>query len=121
MQKLLLVFFGSGLGGAARFLFGTWASDTFRSGFPFATIAINTIGSFLIVVVMQLAARGAISEHVRLALTTGVLGGFTTYSAFNYETMYFLQHGNLRLGLMNHAVTVVMCLVAGGAGLLVVR
>jgi CrcB protein len=100
---------------------GTWVTNLVGVGFPYGTIAINTIGSFFIVVVTQLAARGAITDHVRLALTTGVLGGFTTYSSFNNETMYFLQRGSVGLALLNHGATIVLCLIAGAAGFLVAR
>jgi len=121
VQRLLLVFLGSGLGGSARYLIGTWVANVFGVAFPYGTIAINTIGSFFIVVVTQLAARGTITDHVRLALTTGVLGGFTTYSSFNNETMYFLQRGSVGLAPLNHGVTILLCLVAGALGFLVMR
>jgi len=80
VQKVLLVFFGSGAGGVARFLIASWAVKTLGPAFPYGTIAINAIGSFLIVIIMQVSLRtDLIGPDLRLALTTGVMGGFTTY------------------------------------------
>ena len=70
---------------------------------------------------MQLGLAERISADTRLALTTGVMGGFTTYSTFNYETVAFWQQGGWLFGSLNIAVTVVLCLAAGGLGLWVGR
>jgi CrcB protein len=86
--------------------------------FPFGTVTINVLGSFLISVVMTLSLRtGVPGPNVRLALTTGVLGGFTTYSSFNYETFALWQRGAFLFGALNIAVTVAGCLASGAAGI----
>ena len=80
------------------------------------------LGSFLTAVVMTLALEhGRISEDLRLVLTTGVLGGFTTYSAFNYETMRLAQAGAVALAALNVGLTLFACLGAGLLGLLAAR
>jgi CrcB protein len=114
LYRLLLVFVGSGVGGALRYLFALWVERSFRTSFPLWTLGVNVIGSFLIMIVMHLGVeRGAISPEIRILLTTGVMGGFTTYSAFNYETVRFFEHHAFGMGLLNIGVTVVACLLAG--------
>lgn len=118
MRKLFLVTIGSGLGGGARYLISTWIARALGSVFPYGTVAINTLGSFLISAIMYLAvAKNAIGEDVRLALTTGVLGGFTTYSAFNYETISMVERGDPMLAALNVAAMVIVCLLAGALGM----
>ena len=114
MTRLLLVVLGSGFGGGLRYLFDLWAKRAFGSAFPFGTLGVNVIGSFLIVIIMHLGLdKGLISADVRILLTTGIMGGFTTYSAFNYETMRFFATGEYGMGLLNIGVTLVSCLAAG--------
>jgi CrcB protein len=122
MKRLLLVVVFGGFGSGARYLLGGWIAQLMGSAFPFGTIAINAIGSFVIVVVMYLSlTANVIGPEWRLALTTGVCGGFTTYSTFNYESIALFQTGAWLLGGLNILVTVVLCLVTGGLGLVVAR
>ena len=75
---------------------------------------MNVIGSFLASVLMVLALeRSALSPDLRLILVTGVLGGFTTYSSFNYETLHLAQSGAGGLAVVNVAVTLIACLAGG--------
>jgi CrcB protein len=118
MNRLLIVFVGSGVGGCARYLFGGWVQKTFGELFPYGTIAINALGSFLIVVIVYLGIHtDSIGADARLALTTGLMGGFTTYSTFNYETISFFERGALFFGALNVVITVAVCLLAGALGL----
>lgn len=122
MKRLLLVMLGSAVGGGLRYLFGGWAQRVFGSGFPFGTLGVNVIGSFLIMIIMHLGLnKGVMSADVRLLLTTGVMGGFTTYSSFNYETMRFLEQRAYGLGLLNVGATLLSCLLAAMAANLVIR
>jgi CrcB protein len=122
MARFLLVCAGGAFGTGARYLLGGWAQRTLGTGFPYGTLIINSIGSFLIVILMHLSIqRGVISPDLRVILTTGVMGGFTTYSTFNYETVRLLQDGALGLGALNILATVVVCLLAGGLGVLICR
>lgn len=119
MGQLILVCVGGALGSGARYLVATWAVNAFAPGFPRGTLIVNVVGSFLIAVVAGLATRtGAISPNARLLLTTGVMGGFTTYSSFNLETLHFLEEGALAYALAYLALTVLGCLVAGVLGVL---
>jgi CrcB protein len=90
--------------------------------FPFGTLGVNVIGSFLASVLMVLALeRSLLTQDQRLILVTGVMGGFTTYSSFNYETLHLAQSGAAGLAVVNIAVTVVTCLLAGIAGIWLAR
>jgi CrcB protein len=118
MLRFVLVCTGGAIGSGARYLTGLWAVATFGTAFPLATLIVNVIGSFLMTLVIEMASTTSfISPDVRLFLTTGVLGGFTTYSAFNQETTAMLRDGAWRLGVANVCVTVFGCLLAGFAGI----
>lgn len=111
-----MICLGGAVGTGARYLMGGWAQRTLGATFPWGTLIINALGSFCIVIIMYLGVqRGLISPSARLVLTTGVMGGFTTYSTFNYETLELLQN-NAPLGALNLAATVGACLVSGMFG-----
>lgn len=117
LWKVSIVFVGSGVGGALRFVLAGWMTARFGP-FPYGTITVNLIGSFLITLILHVGAGpAALSSDVRLALTTGVLGGFTTYSTFNAETLSLFERGAPAQGLLNLAITVAGCLVAGALGM----
>ncbi|HEY7371251.1 MAG TPA: CrcB family protein [Polyangia bacterium] len=122
MARFLLVCAAGAFGTGARYLLGGWAQRTLGTGFPWGTLIINALGSLLIVIIMHLSIqRGVISPDLRVILTTGLMGGFTTYSTFNYETIRLFQDGALALGALNVATTVTVCLLAGGLGVLICR
>ena len=117
MKQLLLVCLGGAAGSGARYLVGTWAQKAFAPGFPVGTLLVNVIGSFLIGVIMGLSLKTeAISPAMRLFLAVGVMGGFTTYSSFNYETLRLALEGAWRLAVLNVSVTLAACAVAGVLG-----
>ena len=117
MSRVLLVAVGGALGSVARYGVGVAAPRVLGSAFPWGTLLVNVVGSFLIALVMHLAvATAAISPSARLFLTTGVMGGFTTYSSFNYETLNLVGERLWGVAALNIAVTVVGCLVAGVLG-----
>jgi CrcB protein len=111
----LWVGLGGALGSIARYHVGLLVG---RRGapFPWATLAVNLAGSLLLAFLMHLALRGKIDETWRVALGTGVLGGFTTYSAFNYETFAMAQAGAWPRAAAYVAATLLGCLAAGAAG-----
>jgi fluoride exporter len=113
MKRLLLVVLGSGLGGGLRYLIGGFAHRALGVSFPVGTLAVNVIGSFLITAIMFFGLeKGMLSADARLFLTTGVMGGLTTYSAFNYETMQLFEERAYGMGLLNIGLTLVSCLLA---------
>ena len=116
--RFLLVCVGGAIGTAARYLTALWIPTLLGTSFPFATLMVNCVGSFLIAFIMQI---GITSPDLRAMLTTGVMGGFTTYSTFNYETTEFLREGAWTLAAANIIGTVIVCLVAGFAGAALAR
>jgi CrcB protein len=122
MARFLWICLGGAVGTGARYLLSGWMLRALGPGFPYGTLAVNTLGCFLLGLVMQVAlATPAFPPTLRFALTTGVLGGFTTYSTFNYETLQLAREGSWLLGLANMGFTVIAGLVAGLLGLVVGR
>jgi CrcB protein len=119
VERVLIVFGAGGLGCVARYLV---ALAIGRRGFPFATLIVNILGSFLIAFVLELfAARKDLPVNLQLALTTGFMGGFTTYSSFNFETTRLVLDGHMGRGLVNVGVTLAACITAGLFGLWAAR
>lgn len=117
MSPLLWVMLGGGLGSGARYLVSTWVMARFGSGMPWGTLLVNVLGSLVLGVFAQLAASGkGPSTELRLFFTTGMMGGFTTYSTFNQETLGQLGSGQLSGALLNIGLTVGLCLGAGALG-----
>jgi fluoride exporter len=117
MYRFLLVCLAGAVGTGARYLVATTAPRLLGTSFPWGTLAVNVIGSFLIGGIMHVSlATALLSPTLRLTLTTGVMGGFTTYSTFNYETLEFLGRGALGLAALNIGATLVLCLLGGGLG-----
>ena len=113
MVRLFWICVGGAFGSGARYLLSGWVLEQFGPAFPSGTLAVNAIGSFLLGALMFLGVEaGMMPPTLRLAVTTGVMGGFTTYSTFSYETMRYLQEGAWMLALLNVTVTVVGCLIA---------
>ena len=122
MMRLLMVCLAGAFGTGARYLLGSWAVKSWGARFPFGTLVINVLGSFLLVVISYLSMQGRlISPEARVVLGTGVMGGFTTYSTFNYEMLRFFQEGAIGAGVAYMVATVAGCLIAGGLGVLVAR
>ena len=118
MLRFLSICLGGAFGTGARYLLSGWISRLSGPGLPLGTFTVNVIGSFLLGLLSEVAlTTEAISPTMRLTLTTGVLGGFTTYSSFSYETVESLRTGALGLAGLYVALTVVVCLLAGFLGL----
>ena len=117
MRGLVLVCVGGAFGSGARYLVALGATRWIGADFPYGTLAVNLVGSFLIGVVQALAAGRALSEESRLLLSTGVMGGLTTYSAFSYETVRLAEIGAWRAAALNVLLTTVACLALCVAGM----
>ena len=90
---------GAGLGGLARYAAGTWIMEKYAGRFPLGTFVINITGSFLIGVLMTLfTERWQANHNWRLFLVVGVLGGYTTFSSFEYETYRSVSDGARAMG-----------------------
>jgi CrcB protein len=118
VAHFLLVCLGGAIGSGLRFLSATGAVMLFGAAFPRGTIFVNLLGSFLLALVMGISTTSsAISFELRLFLGAGVMGGFTTYSSFNYETLALAEQGSWGAAAFNVALTLAGCLLAGIAGL----
>src|ERR671919_2894811 len=94
MQRVLLVAAGGAIGSVLRYLVAMLALTWLGPAFPLGTLAVNLVGSFAIGLVQGLAFEGLVlGEDARLFLTTGVMGGLTTYSAFSYESVRLFETG----------------------------
>jgi len=121
MSRFLLICLGGAAGTGARYLISLWSAAAFGTSFP-GTLLVNVAGSFFLAFVMQLAGTtAALSEDLRLALTVGVMGGFTTYSTFNQETTLMLRAGAWTTGSLYVVATLLLCLLAGLAGAVLAR
>jgi CrcB protein len=122
MTRLLWICLGGAIGTGGRYLLSLWLYRLAGPGFPYGTLAVNVIGSFLLGFLLQFSLTAeSFSPTLRLALTTGVMGGFTTYSTFNAETLGYLREGAWGLGLGYLMITVAGCLLAGTLGFLSAR
>lgn len=114
MTRLLLVCAGGAVGTGARYLLTVWLARVAGIAFPWGTLAVNVAGCFLLALLIQ--AGTTIPEDLRLALATGVLGGFTTYSAFNYDATAYFTQGMWVKGAVYLFVTVIGSFAAGLVG-----
>lgn len=122
MTRFLLICLGGAAGTGARYLLSVWIARTAGPGFPYGTLVVNLLGSFLLGLLMQLSlSTQAIGADTRLIIGTGVLGGFTTYSTFNYETLALLREDAWAIAMTNAAATFLGCLAAGALGVGAVR
>ena len=122
MTRFLWICLGGAVGTGARYLLTLGAFLAFGAAFPWGTLAVNVIGSFFLSLILHISmTTNWIEPTLRLTLTTGVMGGFTTYSTFNAETLGYMRDGAWGLALVNVSSTFLLCLTAGLAGLAVAR
>lgn len=122
MGAYLVVFLGAGIGGALRHGVNVAALAVFGPGFPFGTLGVNVAGSFVMgLLAGWFALRFDPGQHWRLFLTTGILGGFTTFSAFSLDTALLFQRGVAWVALGYVLLSVVVSIAALFAGLMLVR
>lgn len=116
MQRLFWIALAGAAGTSARYGVALWTAHRFGSTFPYGTLIVNLAGCFLIAVVMSVAVL-AWPSTLRLAVVVGFLGGLTTYSSFNHETMRLLQDGRMGAAAANAFMTLAGGFIAGWLGL----
>jgi CrcB protein len=122
MNQIVAIAMGGAFGALFRFLLSGAVYQWLGRGFPFGTLAVNVIGSFLMGLLFEtLSDRLALSPELRAAITVGLLGAFTTFSTFSIETLYLIEEGELLKAGGNILVSVILCLVAVWIGLLAGR
>ncbi len=115
MDAYLWIAVGSALGGAARYWCTGLVADYAGDAFPWGTVLVNIVGSFLIGLIATLTAvdgRWLVSPNVQRFMTVGILGGYTTFSSFSLQTLDLLRAGEPGRALGNVALSVALCLVA---------
>jgi CrcB protein len=118
MRNYIMVGVGGVIGAVGRYWLGGVISRMSSGKFPYGTLVVNLAGCLLIGFIMTLALeRFSWSPELRVFLTIGILGSFTTFSTFSYETMSLLREGAYALGAANMAVSVLGCLAAAFAGM----
>ncbi len=120
-MNVLLVALGGAIGSAARYLVGAVIANRFGPDFPWGTFIVNVSGSFLIGVILSLVGGGQLPAGARLFLAVGVMGGYTTFSTYNYETLQLIQGGEFGAATFNTLGQVVAGLVAVYLGMVLGR
>jgi CrcB protein len=121
-MNYLLVFVGGGLGASLRHAVNMLCARCIGTGFPYGTFIINISGSTVMgLIAGYLAFKGEASQHWRLFLMTGILGGYTTFSAFSLDTALLYERGEVGLAALYVVGSVVISIVGLFAGLALVR
>jgi CrcB protein len=121
VQLLLIIGAGSFFGGVARYLLSQFIQDRFLSAFPFGTLTVNVIGCFLVGLVFGLSEKTSLPGEWRMFLTTGFVGGFTTFSAFSLETMSLFRDAQYVHAALYVGVSVLLGLSATYLGLTLLK
>jgi len=121
MKIIFAIGLGSFIGGVLRYLLSQFVQLKIVSAFPFGTFIVNVIGCFFIGLVFGLAEKGNLTNEWRLFLITGVLGGFTTFSAFSNETVALIREGNLWYALSYVASSIGIGLLATFLGISIAK
>lgn len=122
MRSSFFVFLGAGLGGVARHFFNAVVVDLLGAAFPWGTFLINVIGSTAMGFIVEwLALRGNAPADLRLFLTTGILGGFTTFSTFSLDSAVLYERGQLWLALIYIAASLIVSIGGLFMGMWIIR
>ena len=121
MKIVLFIGIGSFVGGVSRYLLSGLVQAKYGSIFPFGTMFVNIIGCFLIGIIYGWSVSGDLSDQWRLVLTAGLLGGFTTFSAFSLELIMMLQNNEFISAGLYLMISVIVGLVATLLGLTIMK
>lgn len=121
MFSLFLVMLGGGLGAGARYLTGRAMGAMLGVDYPWGTLTVNIAGALLMGVLVGMLARASAAEQVRLFVAAGVLGGYTTFSAFSLDMVTMIERGALASALGYALLSVVGSVLALFGGLAITR
>lgn len=122
MNQVLAIAAGGAVGSVLRYWTSLGVHQLFGRGFPYGTLAVNVLGSLAIgLLYVLLVERSSLGVEWRAALITGLLGGFTTFSAFSLETLQLVEQAEHLKALGNIALSLVLCLGAAWLGLIAGR
>ena len=116
LQRIIYVGIGGGIGAVIRYWVTKQSANLFNSSIPIGTLIVNVVGGFLIGMIYELSmSTDLISPNLKLFLTTGIMGGLTTFSTFSYETISLISDGRFIVGMTNILLNVFLSL--GGVAL----
>ncbi len=122
MSMVFYVALGGALGALGRYLVGVWAGRMLGASFPHGTLCVNILGCFLMGVVIEAAAlKYSLSQEIRAFLTTGILGGFTTFSAFALDFAFLTERKASLLAAVYLGASILGSILALFAGLWLMR
>jgi len=122
MNNILLIAIGGAIGSVSRYGCQKWIYQLFPHPFPLGTFVVNILGSLLIGLFFGLSEKGNImSPEWRIFLTTGLCGGYTTFSTFSFESLSLLKEGNYVYALMYIVLSVMFGLMAVWLGTIIVK
>ena len=122
MELYLYIGIFGAAGCLSRYLLSSRVYGSLGTGFPYGTFAVNVLGAFAIGVIMEMARRSEIlSQNLRMGLTIGFLGGFTTFSTFSYETFRLLEDGEFLVASVNILASVLACLFFTWGGIILAK
>lgn len=110
MTNVLLVALGGSIGAVFRYLISIFMIQVFGSSFPFGTLLVNVLGSFLMGVVYALGQLSHISPELKALIGIGLLGALTTFSTFSNETLLLIQEGDWLKATLNVVLNLILCL-----------
>ncbi|NRW27980.1 CrcB protein [Clostridium beijerinckii] len=111
LQRIIYVGIGGGIGAVIRYLVTKQSANLFNSSIPIGTLIVNVVGGFLIGMISELSmSTDLISPNLKLFLTTGIMGGLTTFSTFSYETIGLISDGRYLAGMANVLLNIFLSL-----------
>jgi len=119
VSQLLVVMLGGAFGAAARFFMSIKVSEKFGTAFPYGTLSVNVLGSFLMgLLAIILVERLALDPLLKLGILVGFLGAFTTFSSFSMDTLGLFEQGNHLRAIINMFVSVILSVLAVWLGVM---
>ncbi|MDQ3048481.1 MAG: fluoride efflux transporter CrcB [Bacteroidota bacterium] len=110
MNNLLLIFLGGGLGSVVRYGISTVVRNNFKTAFPLATLCSNVLSCLILALaVVLLSGKLNVNPSLRFFLIIGFCGGFSTFSAFSYETIELMRSGNVTFAILNVFISIAVC------------
>ena len=120
--NIICVGCGGFLGAISRYIISIYTSKQFLFKIPLGTLIVNVLGGFLIGLIMELTIKNNfISPQIKLFLTTGIMGGLTTFSTFSYETIVLIKEGNILLAILNILLNLILSLLGVVLGNIVIK
>ena len=120
--NIICVGCGGFLGAISRYIISIYTSKQFLFKIPLGTLIVNVLGGFLIGLIMELTIKNNfISPQLKLFLTTGIMGGLTTFSTFSYETIVLIKEGNILLAILNILLNLILSLLGVVVGNIVIK